>query len=47
VEDVRAHSTFRAQLDNLGVVVNERCGVAHFTRSAHRRDREWAAVARR
>ena len=31
VEDVRAHSTFRAQLDNLGVLVHERCGVAHFT----------------
>jgi dihydrolipoamide dehydrogenase len=30
VEDVRAHSTFRAQLDGLGVVVNERCGVARF-----------------
>lgn len=31
VEEVRAHSTFRAQLDGLGVVVNERCGVARFT----------------
>jgi len=30
VEEVRAHSTFRAQLDGLGVVVNERCGVARF-----------------
>ncbi|MFL6254558.1 MAG: dihydrolipoyl dehydrogenase family protein [Pyrinomonadaceae bacterium] len=30
VEDVRAHSTFRAQLHGLGVVVNERCGVARF-----------------
>src|SRR5919112_4830381 len=30
VEDVRAHSTFRAQLDGLGVAVNERCGVARF-----------------
>src|SRR5262249_58315701 len=27
VEDVRAHSTFRAQLDRLGVVVNEHCGL--------------------
>ena len=31
VEDVRAHSAFRAQLDSLGVVVNEQCGVARFT----------------
>src|SRR5215831_16759909 len=31
VEDVRAHSTFRTQLDNLGVVVHEHCGVARFT----------------
>lgn len=31
VEEVRAHSTFRAQLDGLGVVINERCGVARFT----------------
>src|SRR5262245_5008886 len=31
VEDVRAHSTFRAQLDGLGVVVNEQAGAARFT----------------
>src|SRR5262245_7465606 len=31
VADVRAHSTFRAQLDSLGVVIKERCGAAHFT----------------
>src|ERR1044071_4602721 len=31
VEEVRAHSTFRAQLDDVGVVVNEKCGVACFT----------------
>ena len=31
VEDVQAHSTFRAQLDGLGVVVNEHCGTARFT----------------
>src|SRR5215813_3859453 len=31
VEDVGAHSTFRAQLDGLGVTVNELCGVARFT----------------
>ena len=31
VEEVRAHSTFRTLLDGLGVVVNERCGVARFT----------------
>ena len=31
VEEVRAHSTFCAQLKELGVVVNEDCGVAHFT----------------
>jgi pyruvate/2-oxoglutarate dehydrogenase complex dihydrolipoamide dehydrogenase (E3) component len=31
VEEVRAHSTFRAQLDSVGVIVNERCGVARFT----------------
>ncbi|HKR11267.1 MAG TPA: NAD(P)/FAD-dependent oxidoreductase [Pyrinomonadaceae bacterium] len=30
VEDVRGHSTFRAQLDGLGVVINERCGAARF-----------------
>lgn len=30
VEGVRAHSTFRAQLDTLGVTINERCGVARF-----------------
>jgi pyruvate/2-oxoglutarate dehydrogenase complex dihydrolipoamide dehydrogenase (E3) component len=33
VEEVRAHSTFRAQLDDVGVVVNERCGVACFADS--------------
>jgi dihydrolipoamide dehydrogenase len=33
VEEVRAHSTFRAQLDDVGVVVNERCGVARFADS--------------
>ena len=27
VDDVRAHSSFRAQLDSLGVVVHERAGV--------------------
>jgi len=31
VEDVGAHSTFRPQLDGLGVTVNEQCGVARFT----------------
>lgn len=31
VEQVRAHSTFSAQLGDLGVVVNEDCGVARFT----------------
>ena len=31
VEDVQAHSTFRAQLDGLGVIVNEHCGTARFT----------------
>ena len=31
VEDVRAHSTFGTQLKELGVVVNEQCGVARFT----------------
>lgn len=30
VEEVRAHSTFLTQLDRVGVVVNERCGVARF-----------------
>src|SRR5262244_3157477 len=30
VEDVGAHSTFRAQLDGLGVTINEQCGVVHF-----------------
>src|SRR3954463_16315458 len=30
VDDVRAHSTFRAQIDSLQVVVHERCGVARF-----------------
>jgi dihydrolipoamide dehydrogenase len=30
VDDVRAHSSFRAQLDSLGVVVHEHAGVAHF-----------------
>src|SRR5215813_2940864 len=30
VEDVGAHSTFRAQLDALGVTVNEQCGLARF-----------------
>lgn len=33
VEEVRAHSTFRAQLNDLGVVVNEGCGIARFTDS--------------
>src|SRR5215831_13614238 len=31
VADVGAHSTFRAQLDDLGVTVSEQCGVARFT----------------
>src|ERR1043166_7171749 len=31
VQDVRMHSTFRKQLDSIGVVVNERCGLARFT----------------
>jgi dihydrolipoamide dehydrogenase len=30
VEGVRAHSTFRAQLADLGVTINECCGVARF-----------------
>lgn len=33
VREVRAHSTFRAQLNDVGVVVNERCGVARFVDS--------------
>lgn len=31
VEDVRAHSTFRAQLDVLSVTIKEQCGGVHFT----------------
>jgi pyruvate/2-oxoglutarate dehydrogenase complex dihydrolipoamide dehydrogenase (E3) component len=31
VEDVRMNSTFRPQLDGLGVVVNEQCGLVRFT----------------
>ncbi|HEU4837311.1 MAG TPA: NAD(P)/FAD-dependent oxidoreductase [Pyrinomonadaceae bacterium] len=31
VEEVRTHSTFSAHLMDLGVVVNENCGVARFT----------------
>jgi len=31
VADVGAHSTFRRQLDDLGVIVNEHCGVVRFT----------------
>ena len=34
VKEVRAHSTFSEQLKDLGVVVNEDCGVARFT-NAH------------
>src|SRR3982751_6241769 len=30
VEDSRAHSTFRSQLDTIGVVVHENTGVARF-----------------
>jgi len=30
VKDVRAHSTFRSQIDSLGVAVHEGCGVARF-----------------
>src|SRR6516225_5792444 len=30
IDDVRAHSSFRAQLDSLGVVVHEHAGLAHF-----------------
>jgi pyruvate/2-oxoglutarate dehydrogenase complex dihydrolipoamide dehydrogenase (E3) component len=33
VQEVRAHSTFREQLNDVGVVVNEGCGVARFTGS--------------
>lgn len=43
VDQVRAHSTFSAQLKDLGVVVNEHCGVSRFidahtleTESGHR-----------
>src|SRR5262244_1490441 len=31
VGDVGAHSTFRPQLEGLGVFVNEQCGVVRFT----------------
>jgi dihydrolipoamide dehydrogenase len=31
VADVGAHSTFRPQLDSLGVIIHERCGTARFT----------------
>ncbi len=31
VQDVRAHSTFSSQLRDVGVVVNEHCGVARFS----------------
>jgi len=31
VEDVRGHSTFRKQLDALGVTINENCGPVRFT----------------
>ena len=31
VEQVRAHSTFRTQLNDAGVVVNEQCGAVRFT----------------
>jgi dihydrolipoamide dehydrogenase len=33
VEEVRVHSTFRKQLLDVGVVVNERCGIARFADS--------------
>ena len=33
VEEVRTHSTFRTQLNDAGVVVNENCGVARFADS--------------
>src|SRR6266850_2726412 len=31
VDDVRTHSTFRAQIDSLGVVVHDKAGSARFT----------------
>src|SRR5688500_3635603 len=31
VQDVRAHSTFRQQIDSAGVAVHEQCGIARFT----------------
>jgi pyruvate/2-oxoglutarate dehydrogenase complex dihydrolipoamide dehydrogenase (E3) component len=33
VNDVRAHSTFRAQIDSLGVAIHEKAGIARFTDS--------------
>ncbi len=31
VDDVRAHSSLRRQIDSLGVIIHEHAGVAHFT----------------
>ena len=47
VEDVRAHSTWREQIDSLGVSVYERAGARPIRRSAHHRNGDRAAAAGR
>ena len=45
VDEVRAHSSLRAQIDSLGVTVHEHAGVARFADAAHHRKRERAAAS--
>ena len=45
VQDVRAHSTWREQIDSLGVSVYEHAGAVRFVDSTHNRNGDRAAAA--
>ena len=47
VDDVRAHSALRSQIDSAGVTVHERAGTARFADLAHHRNRERPAASGR
>ena len=45
IDDVRAHSSLRAQIDSLGVTLHEHAGVSAFRRRAHHRNQKRAAAS--
>ena len=47
VQDVRTHSTWREQIDSLGVAVHEHAGAARFVDSTHHRNGDRNAPAGR